>query len=1008
MPINFNAVPDPSETRFVLAPPPQGSVAPELVQQFIRENRLLAFNEQQCIYELSRISVDKWAIISTFLSTTCRNKFDGGTIRTLSQMPLDLLTMVIDFATQRNITSGEVLFALSNVSAEELHPLIQLVEDHDLLQKPKIWRALVAMPAQYREHFIHFCKAKQYDINGLKGGLIFQQHTPEFWPEIDNFLKQVEVSDYVLGELAKMPATACLDYIRFIATNKVDDWDAKNVLVDIAQALRQLIWDFVCKHNLSISAFRTMPEDIWPRVSNFIERHVQPGNTKLSTYTIDALIKISDEDWPEFNRFLDVNQIHEFEMINEYAQMSALQRGYLFDFIQKYQLKSFNVSTFRKVPIEYWPRFTALIEENQLTHVKQLSAIASRVPEEWAACADLIVRRNISDFWNLRKLENISSQHFHFLCAFVDEYNINDEHVIYGLAQIPSVRQWENIYALAQPLFAPPLPAEDRGCVMHALYEITKQEYRIDRIMPTYDDNERLARIAVVQDEIARDLMPQNPQEYYKQMLQILGTPTNQLGNMHQAAVANARAINVHAEGREGGTGNALKQLLALPYDTSQIDNDYAALIAYLDDFPSTFKRTSAQFVLGLASSQTEGFAPLSADTVITSYDLNITGKEFLARCWHYIQYGEFMGITDAKALATDRENARVGLILNLADAYEDGAVVCNPGKLQHIAVGILQGRLEGAHIDREIPIDVQSTSAEIPTDTAVNLSLVRSTVAASLGAFLQQYEAAVGSQAELKSHVDEWLQAEQGLSGSTYQQYREDFRKDLDAYLELSELPEETVVEIANAQSDITTLQAEPGENLGHIGKKEQENPEVTVPQHNTVSNSALSLDEVKVKAQQEQVLLTTTPPFKNNYTDLLKALAQNVESGNKPRWTSGGSRSQKVQVLRALETFVNKQDDSWIIDVANQTKLLTLIKSICGTHRNWAPVHFSPPASLGEFLTLVRTAPEGYGTSAKAVNTLETAVLTSQQLSQAISTVDFNELLNSMPVKRSSGYER
>ena len=139
-----------------------------------------------------------------------------------------------------------------------------------------------------------------------------------------------------------------------------------------------------------------------------------------------------------------------------------------------------------------------------------------------------------------------------------------------------------------------------------------------------------------------------------------------------------------------------------------------------------------------------------------------------------------------------------------------------------------------------------------------------------------------------------------------------------------------------------------------------------------------------------------------------MLNTLARNVESGSKPRWTSGGSTSQKVQVLRALETFVNNQDESWILDVANQTKLLTLVKSICGTHRNWAPVHFGPPASLGEFLTLVRTAPEGYGTSAAAVNALETAVLASQQLSRAISTVDFNELLDGMPVgQHSSGHE-
>jgi|GEM_PF-5135609 len=465
---------------------------------------------------------------------------------------------------------------------------------------------------------------------------------------------------------------------------------------------------------------------------------------------------------------------------------------------------------------------------------------------------------------------------------------------------------------------------------------------------------------------------------------------------MRQAAVANARAIDVHAEGREGGTERALQQLIALPYETSQIDNDYAEFLAYLNNFPGHFTRTSAQFVLGLASS--EGFAPLSADTVITSYRLNITGKEFLARCWHYIQHGEFIGVTDAEALAKDRENARVGLIRNLADAYEDGAVVCNPGKLQHIAVGILQGRLESAHIDREIPIDVQSTSTEVPINTAVNDSLVRNTVASSLRYFLLQYEAAM-SQAELKSQVDGWLQAERGLSGDAYQQYRADFRKELDEYLRLSDLPEEKIIEMANDAHNQLPSPTESGESLDPIREEEQ-----PVKEHNSVSDATLSLDNVDASHQQGQTQLVTIQPLKSNYTHLLSILARNVEAGSKPRWTSGGSNAQKVVVLRALETFINNTDENWLHDSANRIKLLTLIKSICNTHRNWAPVHFSSPASLGEFLTCLRNTPDAYGTSIEVVSALKTTVLDPQCIRLAISKVDFNELLGGMPVEQHS----
>lgn len=1009
MPVNFNAVPDPDETRLVVARPPAGSVAPELVAQFIRENGIHLLNNWHCNYELSRVPADKWDIISTFLGTTCRNDIDGSIIRTLSAMPLDLLTLVIDFATQHSITEGRILFALSSLRVEEFHNFIQLVEAHDLLQKPKIWRALAAMPEQYRESFIHFCTIKQYDIDGLAGGLIFQQHTPEFWPEIDNFLNEVRVSDYVLHRLAQMPATECLEYMKFISTNKVDDWNAKNILVDIARTLRQLIWDFVCRHNLNVHAFEKFPEDMWPRISSFIERHAQSGTSQFSKYLVDILTQISDEDWVEFNHFIDAHQIHDVEMIANYAQISALQRNYLYDFIHKHQLKSFEISAFSEVPIEHWHSFIALIEQKQLTNVRQFSAIARRKPEEWAVCADLIIKRNISDSCNLEGLERISSQHFHFLCAFVDEYNINDEHVIYGLTQIPSVRQWVNIYTLAQPLFVPPLPAEERGCVMHMLYEITKEEYRIDRIMPTYDDNERLARIAIVQDRIERGLMPQSPGAYYEQIRRILRTPTNQLGDMHQAVANRATGIDVHADGREDGTGHAVQQLMALPYDTSQIDNDYAGLIAYLNVFPGDFIRTSAQFVLGLASSLAEGFAPLSADTVITSYGLNITGKEFLARCWHYIQHGEFTGITDVETLAKDRENARVGLVRNLADAYEDDAVVCNPGKLQRIAVGILQGRLEGAHIDREIPIVEQSKPAEIPADTAVNPSLVRNTIAVSLRDFLLHFEATVGSQVELKSHVDEWLQAERGLSGNTYQQYREDFRKELDEYLRLSELPEQTVTK--ENSTDAQTPQPEPKAELvaNPSPALEQRQPETvvtdvvqavicTVPK----PDPAERLGKAESIHQQEFVV-PATESLTSVYTNLLNTLAQNITKGAKPRWTSGNSSTMKIQALHALSAFITDGDDEWIGETNNRIKLLTLIKSLCNTHRNWAPIHFGAPASLGEFLTLVRNEPAKYSASLNQVNTLETVSLPTQQLSRAISSGNFRDLLDAMPVNQS-----
>jgi hypothetical protein len=141
--------------------------------------------------------------------------------------------------------------------------------------------------------------------------------------------------------------------------------------------------------------------------------------------------------------------------------------------------------------------------------------------------------------------------------------------------------------------------------------------------------------------------------------------------------------------------------------------------------------------------------------------------------------------------------------------------------------------------------------------------------------------------------------------------------------------------------------------------------------------------------------------------YTHLLSNLAENIEVGSRPRWTSGGSGSQKVHALNALKTFINNQDENWMSDPENQIKLLTLIKSVCSTHRNWAPIHFGPPASLDEFLTEIQDSPDRYGTTVEIVNALETSALSSRQLREAISTGDFSDILNGMPIDNSLGNE-
>ena len=233
----------------------------------------------------------------------------------------------------------------------------------------------------------------------------------------------------------------------------------------------------------------------------------------------------------------------------------------------------------------------------------------------------------------------------------------------------------------------------------------------------------------------------------------------------------------------------AMQLFMQLPYDLTQVIGDYEAFIAYLNAFPQVFIRTCAQMVLGLQ--RADGFAPISADGKITSHGLDMTGREFFARLWDFIHHGTFEGIVGDDALNKERENARIALARNLADAYEEDQVICNPGKIQRIVVGVLQGRLHGVHVDKEVPVDPASSS-QITLSLEQEETILTNTVAASLRDFLQTYEPMAHTQQALRTHVNEWLQKERGLQALQIVAYRRQFQTDLNSYLALSDLPEQ------------------------------------------------------------------------------------------------------------------------------------------------------------------------------------------------------------------------
>ncbi|PIZ33122.1 MAG: hypothetical protein COY39_03490 [Alphaproteobacteria bacterium CG_4_10_14_0_8_um_filter_37_21] len=108
--------------------------------------------------------------------------------------------------------------------------------------------------------------------------------------------------------------------------------------------------------------------------------------------------------------------------------------------------------------------------------------------------------------------------------------------------------------------------------------------------------------------------------------------------------------------------------------------------------------------VLGLPGvPQLKGFGAF-LNNPIASYGLpRMLPKEFLGRLWYFASELE-----DKK----DQKNAKLSLMSGLADSIEtDGLIVCNPGKLQRMIIGVLQGRLPGVNIDKldfKTPLDIE------------------------------------------------------------------------------------------------------------------------------------------------------------------------------------------------------------------------------------------------------------------------------------------------------------
>jgi hypothetical protein len=176
---------------------------------------------------------------------------------------------------------------------------------------------------------------------------------------------------------------------------------------------------------------------------------------------------------------------------------------------------------------------------------------------------------------------------------------------------------------------------------------------------------------------------------------------------MAAAAVQGGYAfgINVHDAGRDDATTVAYRRLLEAQRGLSSSTiqrayEDFMRTLAALTDEPLKRK---VRIALGLEGASGGGFGGLSAGH-ITSCGLDTDYQDLMGRLWHFVSTYIDPLATTPKAQAQEQENARRSLFGALAASIEtDGHLVCNPGKLQRIAVAVLQGRLAGVNIDGSV-----------------------------------------------------------------------------------------------------------------------------------------------------------------------------------------------------------------------------------------------------------------------------------------------------------------
>ncbi len=188
---------------------------------------------------------------------------------------------------------------------------------------------------------------------------------------------------------------------------------------------------------------------------------------------------------------------------------------------------------------------------------------------------------------------------------------------------------------------------------------------------------------------------------YNNRVLFIFDTELRGAIHIDEQAAAQAvnpylQGINVHTGERDRKTAKAIQLLLRKwQPNRDELRQAYDEFNAFLESHSHAEKAIIYRVFGRSGYRQTRvDFGGLMQGKV-TSGGLDISGKDLLAHFWHFAA---------TFPVESDRDILKAGVISALIESLEgvdaEQHVICNPGKLQHLAVHVLQGYLPGAMID--------------------------------------------------------------------------------------------------------------------------------------------------------------------------------------------------------------------------------------------------------------------------------------------------------------------